>query len=145
MKSTSRFGSRITRTLQCNLQIEKIVGAIDRDGRLIGWLRHRNETKCATKCTLRRIAEQDEEALHATHFFRLKLCPIKCFFKHPVRPSSRQPSLSSFQIDSFLEEKGEELWPRFIRVSCRQASSPFNESVARRRRHSSAVNEACKT
>ena len=32
--------------------------------------------------------------------------------------SPQQPPLSSFQIDSFLEE--EELWPRFMHVSCRQ-------------------------
>ena len=43
----------------------------------------------------------------------------------PVRRRSSLSPLSSFQIDSFLEEE-EELWPRFMHVSC----SPFNGSPA---------------
>ena len=40
----------------------------------------------------------------------------------PVRRRSSLSPLSSFQIDSFLEEEEQEveLWPRFMHVSCRQ-------------------------
>ena len=44
---------------------------------------------------------------------------IKLNKRHPVRRRSSLSPLSSFQIDSFLEQEVE-LWPRFMHVSCRQ-------------------------